>query len=623
PQTLKITGEGLEARVYPDIEVVAGEVTLLRSVPAAGAATPLPMFRIISPRPGTRTSRDRVNVAIHTDPDNKVFINGEETHVYKTGISVLDNVPIEPGQNRFELAVETPAGFRISRIRWVERTPPEPLPILPALPLQIEEESLQPRSDLLVQAGDQIPVRFKGSPGHDADFRIGRRTRWQPMTELPAEEQRGIRGIYSGVYVVQPGDAFEEEELTIRLRRSREVQGATRSPSRLQAAAGGKITTLSACVPMVAEVTADAADLRVGLGEVRLGGPILSTVPKGTRLELTGKVGRNWRVRLSETVEAWVSEWAVRVLPPGTPPARDFLTSFTVSGDEKYDMLSIPYSQRVPFRIRPVPEPNRLEIDLYGVTANTTWITIQEKAEGIKRVDWEQVEKDLYRLTVDLNYPQLWGYDATAENNVLRVRIKRPPELAAPPQSPVAGLTIAVEAGHGGPRNLGAVGLSGSREKDVNYGTATRLVALLEAAGAEVVMMRRGDETISLGDRIKRAVEGEADILISIHANAAGSSGGYLRVSGVSTYYKYTPWRPLADRLYQRLLEIGLNPWNVIGSFNYRPCLVTEMPAVLVELAFMSHPGDEELLVDPDFQQKMAEAIFRGLEDYLEEQRSG
>ena len=50
-------------------------------------------------------------------------------------------------------------------------------------------------------------------------------------------------------------------------------------------------------------------------------------------------------------------------------------------------------------------------------------------------------------------------------------------------------------------------------------------------------------------------------------------------------------------------------------------CLVTEMPASLVELAFMSHPGDEELLVDPDFQQKMAEAMFEGLEDYLKTQR--
>ena len=184
----------------------------------------------------------------------------------------------------------------------------------------------------------------------------------------------------------------------------------------------------------------------------------------------------------------------------------------------------------------------------------------------------------------------------------------------------MAGLKVAVEAGHGGPRNLGARGLSGSKEKEVNYGTTTKLRDLLEAAGAEVIMMRQDDETISLRDRITRAVQGDADILISIHANAAGSSGGYLRVEGVSMYYKYTPWQPLADRLYDRLVETGLYPWGVIGSFNYRPCLVTEMPAVLVEQAFMSHPGDEELLVDPQFQQAMAEAIFKGLEDYLKDQ---
>ena len=254
--------------------------------------------------------------------------------------------------------------------------------------------------------------------------------------------------------------------------------------------------------------------------------------------------------------------------------------------------------------------------------SNTTWITQRNhQYKSIKNINWEQIEKDVYRLRVDLNYPQLWGYNVSIDDDQFILRIKRPPELPKSPESPVAGLTVAVEAGHGGPRNLGARGLSGSKEKEVNYDTAMNLVSLLEIAGATPVIVRKGDETISLQDRIQRAVAANADIYISIHANAAGSDRGYFRVEGVSTYYKYLPWKPLSKTILTRMEETGLYNWGNIGSFNYRPCLMTEMPSILVELGFMSHPGDEELLVDPEFQKKMAEAIFKGLEDYLETQR--
>ena len=83
-QTLKISGAGLETRVYPGIEVATGEVTLLHCVPVPGSATPPPLFRIISPRLGASTSREKVNVAVHTDPENKVLVNGESVHVFKT-----------------------------------------------------------------------------------------------------------------------------------------------------------------------------------------------------------------------------------------------------------------------------------------------------------------------------------------------------------------------------------------------------------------------------------------------------------------------------------------------------------------------------------------------------------
>lgn len=612
PKTLKIAPPGMVSEVIASIDVDAGEVVQVEYRPGLDKSQ-APRFRVISPRIPQRTSSDTFNVAVHTDPDCNAWVNGEEVHVFKTGIFVADGIPLQMGDNKIELKIESPNGLKITKIRWVTRMDREPREGLPALPLQFNEESAQPRWDLLIQPGDPIPVSIQGSPGHVGSFRVGRGD-WQPMIES--------NGRYSGVYVVQPGDAFEDATIGFRLERNWEVEGKIRSPRRVEAETKGRVSARNTAIPIVAEVSAEMTDLKYGLGEVRLGGPIFSTVPRGTRLELTGRIGRAWRVRLSDAIEAWVDDRDIQLLPTGTAPARDYLTSFSVSGDERHDFISIPYGAKVPFRILPEVDPNSLLIDLFGITANTTWITIRkEEAKGIRNVDWEQVARDHYRLKVYLDYPQLWGYDARVDGGQLRITIRRPPALAAAPQSPVAGLTVAVEAGHGGPNNTGARGLSGSLEKEVNFGTATQLVNLLKDAGAKPVMVRVGDESISLGDRVKRAIEANADLFISIHANAAGSSSGYLRVKGTSTYYKYLPWRPLSESILDRLAALGLHNWGNIGSFNYRPCLMTQMPSILAELAFMSHPGDEELLVDPEFQQEMAEAIFLGLEDWLKTQR--
>jgi len=106
-----------------------------------------------------------------------------------------------------------------------------------------------------------------------------------------------------------------------------------------------------------------------------------------------------------------------------------------------------------------------------------------------------------------------------------------------------------------------------------------------------------------------------ADLLISIHANSAG--GGFLRVSGTSTYYHNAFWAPLAEGIYDRLLETDLKEFGVVGSFNYTVIRTTQMPAVLVEQAFISHAEDEEKLADPEFRRKMAGKIYQGIVDYL------
>jgi len=102
--------QGAEAQTITPIFIAAGEVVLVVCSPQTGAEK-APMLRVIAPNPRDRSSRDIFNVAGQTDPGNKATINGQEAHVFKTGIFVADGLPLTMGMNRFEIMIESPSGF--------------------------------------------------------------------------------------------------------------------------------------------------------------------------------------------------------------------------------------------------------------------------------------------------------------------------------------------------------------------------------------------------------------------------------------------------------------------------------------------------------------------------------
>jgi N-acetylmuramoyl-L-alanine amidase len=162
--------------------------------------------------------------------------------------------------------------------------------------------------------------------------------------------------------------------------------------------------------------------------------------------------------------------------------------------------------------------------------------------------------------------------------------------------------------------------LSGLLEKDVNLDTSRRLGTICEEAGAEVIQLRTQDTGVPYFDRIDSLERSGADLVVSIHANAAG--GGFLRASGTSTFYHNPFWEPFARRVYDRMRELDYEEFGVVGSFNYRNIRLSSRPTILVEQAFMSHAVDEERLADPDHRQEIAEKVLAGIVDYLADLRA-
>jgi len=232
-------------------------------------------------------------------------------------------------------------------------------------------------------------------------------------------------------------------------------------------------------------------------------------------------------------------------------------------------------------------------------------------------VDYDQIAPDVFRVYIYLKDEYCWGYKVDYSGTSLVVTVKHTPAPAY--KGTLAGLTIGVDAGHGGPKSHGAVSPSGVREKDLNLAMTYMLRAELEKRGAKVVLSRPDDNDVAMSDRIKIFANANVDMMVSVHCNAGGNP---LRPMGTSTYYKHIEYRELAKTVLERLTELDVNNFGLIGNFNFSLNSPTYWPNILVETMFMSSLPDEELISDPLFQRMMMNKTVKGLEDYMKKVKS-
>ena len=587
------------------ITSVAAAQTDSLSTLSAGKSDSLYLRMVIPDHDTVRTPSPRYRIAASTNRSARAFINDKEVRVYPSG-AFVSLLTLAVGENPVRVLVRAATGDSLVRdYIFVRPESPKPLPHDPAL---IDLESIEPSQDLWLGKDDIVEVRFKGSPGYKAYFDIEDVESGVPMTELASREGNGGEGVYIGRYKVRERDEVRDQPIRVRLK--------TSFWSSEKAFSKGKVTILPQELPRVAIVTGRKPFLNAGLGEDRLGGAKLGYIQSGIRVQVTGKVARQYRIRLSDEMIGWLPEDFVQLLPLDTPQPRSLTGSILVSGANGEDIVSLSLSQRLPYLTDQLVNPTAVVVDVFGATSNTNWITHQISARGIKNVSWDQVAASHYRLTIALNYDQHWGYDVGYEQGSnLRIRIRRPPRIANQ-DSVLADLTIAVDAGHGGDNN-GALGSTGVLEKDITLTIVSHLDSLLKSRGARVVLTRSGDAPVGMLDRMDAVVNSKAHVLVSIHCNSIGETSDPEAVKGTSTYYRYVGYQPLANIMYDKMLELGLGQFGVVGSFNFTLSGPTQLPNVLVETAFLSNPEDEMKLLDDTFRQAIAGKIVEGLEAFV------
>ncbi|HEY4003516.1 MAG TPA: N-acetylmuramoyl-L-alanine amidase [Candidatus Xenobia bacterium] len=190
---------------------------------------------------------------------------------------------------------------------------------------------------------------------------------------------------------------------------------------------------------------------------------------------------------------------------------------------------------------------------------------------------------------------------------------------------PLAGKRIVVDPGHGGQYN-GAVGVTGTLEKNVNLDVATHLADDLRHLGATVRMTRTGDTAVappgaSLDDDLKARIgianQWKADLFVSVHSN---SELGHNR-HGIETYHRRAD-DAQSKRLACDIMQVMSQqlPVEVRGvkPADFWVIKHAAMPATLVEVSYLSNPGDEQHLKDPAFRQQAAGTIATGIEHWFQ-----
>ena len=269
-----------------------------------------------------------------------------------------------------------------------------------------------------------------------------------------------------------------------------------------------------------------------------------------------------------------------------------------------------------------------------------------EVAPGIEADDYTL--SDPFRIVVDLFRPR----EASASE---------PAGPSAPAVRPRGVHTVVIDPGHGG-EETGAIGPGGTMEKDLTLAIARALAEKLRSElGLEVVLTRDDDVAVPLDDRSALANQQKADLFISVHLNSTVAGG---RAHGAETYFlslqasderasslaaseNLTGGRPPAPGSEEFDLQLLL--WDLAQSRHleasqrlatliqqelnktleltdrgvkqapFRVLMGAAMPAVLVELGFLSNPDEEKQLRDPAYRGELAETLVRAVARFKNE----
>jgi N-acetylmuramoyl-L-alanine amidase len=318
------------------------------------------------------------------------------------------------------------------------------------------------------------------------------------------------------------------------------------------------------------------------------------------------------------------------------------------------------------FTLAPVAAyQHRLVFDLYPTQASDPLLALIRDKEAAEARAVKSVQDALGELIARVDRP---GAPPPPAAPASAAAMQSPAPPPPPPPATEAEkrrvdrlIIVALDPGHGG-EDPGAVGPSGLREKDVVLAVALQLREKLNAMrGLRVMMTRDADFFVPLGERVRKARRVQADLFVSIHADAffkpeargasvfalstQGASSSAARwmaerenaadaVGGVNagavkdtqvlralldmtTTAQIKDSLKLGNEVLSRIGLVGKLHRGSVEQAGFAVLKAPDVPSILVETAFISNPEEEDKLRDPAYQQQLVEALASGIHRYF------
>lgn len=247
---------------------------------------------------------------------------------------------------------------------------------------------------------------------------------------------------------------------------------------------------------------------------------------------------------------------------------------------------------------------NQINIDLYNVRANLSDILDIDKLINDRLINSFVFNKSTLEINITLRDNVDFTYNINENDIIFRFNKKQ----SLQPK-------IVIDAGHGG-KDAGATSIvTKVHEKELALKTSLNLKDKLLDLGYEVLMTREEDIYPTLKDRAKLANDADADLFISIHYNTAPRS----EVNGIETYvYMSNDNKNIGEKIHTSLINKtgafnrGLKNGNKLIVLNS-----TNVPAVLLELGFLTNTEEANKVLDEFYQEDLVNAIIEGINSYF------
>ena len=295
---------------------------------------------------------------------------------------------------------------------------------------------------------------------------------------------------------------------------------------------------------------------------------------------------------------------------------------------------------------------------IYDIHAVLSKKSMQLKHSSVKQIRLAQFDQNTLRIVFENDSAIQQQYKIAGDELIIKMASENRELSYIPVRKKVSSKIIVIDPGHGG-KDGGAVGYKKYREKVVVLQLSKKLRDILLKRGYTVYMTRNGDKFIKLQKRTQFANRKKADLFLSIHANAVPKRNSS-KAQGIETYFLSTKRSERSMRvaatenadignmkqggmqdalhlmnrekiLASNKLAIDLQQ-NMLGSLKAKykgvvdggvrsgPFWVlvgAQMPAVLIEIGFISHPGEAKRMVDHRYQQQEALGIANGVDRYF------